>query len=203
MLTRSSCLSFRRQQASSLNLIILYYAIYGSTQAHKHEQLKNIKTTWKIFKKRKYKSKMLLLLPGYKHQHMNFLSCHKVITGVYDRYTTTSFLLYVTACHHTDLFRQTSIPPPVSGRMYTVVQIHKEYNCWSFNSSKHVFDTWTTHPFNDPLSRTTQVSRYQKGETNLDFTEARDSERPSAWPDASLHLAPDRQPCPHPTTQVF
>ena len=33
-----------------------------------------------------------------------------------------------------------------------------------------------THPFNGPLSRTTQVSRYQKGNTNLDFTEARDSE---------------------------
>jgi len=27
------------------------------------------------------------------------------------------------------------------------------------------------------LSRTTQVSQYQKGKTNLDFTEARDSER--------------------------
>jgi len=34
-----------------------------------------------------------------------------------------------------------------------------------------------THPFNGPLSRTTQVSRYQKGKTSLDFTEARDSER--------------------------
>ena len=32
------------------------------------------------------------------------------------------------------------------------------------------------HPFNDPLSGTTQVSRYQEGKTNLDFTEARDSE---------------------------
>jgi len=31
-----------------------------------------------------------------------------------------------------------------------------------------------THPFNGPLSRTTQVSRYQKGKTNLDFAEARD-----------------------------
>jgi len=30
--------------------------------------------------------------------------------------------------------------------------------------------------FNDPLSRTTRVSQYQKGKTNLDFTEARDSE---------------------------
>ena len=33
-----------------------------------------------------------------------------------------------------------------------------------------------THPFNGPLSRTTQVGRYQKGKINLDFTEARDSE---------------------------
>jgi len=29
-----------------------------------------------------------------------------------------------------------------------------------------------THTFNGPLSLTTQVSRYQKGKTNLDFTEA-------------------------------
>jgi len=33
-----------------------------------------------------------------------------------------------------------------------------------------------THPFNGPLSGTTQVSRYQTGKTSLDFTEARDSE---------------------------
>ena len=32
------------------------------------------------------------------------------------------------------------------------------------------------HPFNDPLPGTTRVSRYQKGKTNLDFTEARDLE---------------------------
>jgi len=30
--------------------------------------------------------------------------------------------------------------------------------------------------FNGPLSMTTQVGWYQKGKTNLDFTEARDSE---------------------------
>jgi len=46
------------------------------------------------------------------------------------------------------------------------------------SQSKH---KWThtharTHPFNGPLSGTTQVSRYQKGKTNLDFTEARNSE---------------------------
>jgi len=51
-----------------------------------------------------------------------------------------------------------------------------------------------THPFNGPLSGTTRVSRYQKGKTDLDFTEARDSEW--QWHQlghyASLHLAPDR-----------
>ena len=33
-----------------------------------------------------------------------------------------------------------------------------------------------TYPFNGPFSGTTQVSHYQKGKTNLDFTEASDSE---------------------------
>ena len=33
-----------------------------------------------------------------------------------------------------------------------------------------------THPFNGPFSGTTQVSWYQKGKTNLDFTGARGSE---------------------------
>ena len=33
-----------------------------------------------------------------------------------------------------------------------------------------------THPFNGPFSGTTRVSQYQKGKTNLDFAEARDSE---------------------------
>jgi len=33
-----------------------------------------------------------------------------------------------------------------------------------------------TRTFNGPFSRTTRVGRYQKGKTNVDFTEARDSE---------------------------
>jgi len=32
-----------------------------------------------------------------------------------------------------------------------------------------------THPFSSPLSGTTQVSQYQKGKNNLDFTEARET----------------------------
>ena len=42
--------------------------------------------------------------------------------------------------------------------------------------AKHRCTHTHTHPFNGPLSVTTQVSRYQKGKTNLVFTEARDSE---------------------------
>jgi len=62
-----------------------------------------------------------------------------------------------------------------------------------------------THPFNGPLSGTTQVSRYQKVKTNLDFTEARDSE----WQWHQLgHMqvctfVPDRKPHQHPITQFF
>jgi len=46
------------------------------------------------------------------------------------------------------------------------------------------------------------VSWYQKGKTNLDFTEARVAVA-SAGTYASLQLAPGRQPCQHPTTQFF
>ena len=41
---------------------------------------------------------------------------------------------------------------------------------------KHTHTHTHTHTFNGPLSGTTQVSWYQKGKTNLDSTEARDSE---------------------------
>ena len=47
---------------------------------------------------------------------------------------------------------------------------------WLILCNTHTHTHTHTHPFNGPLSRTTQVSRYQKGKTNLDFTEARDSE---------------------------
>jgi len=46
----------------------------------------------------------------------------------------------------------------------------------SISASNSNYQIIHTHPFNGPFSGTTQVSRYQKGKTNLDFTEARDSE---------------------------
>jgi len=42
--------------------------------------------------------------------------------------------------------------------------------------SRQITTPTHTHPFNGHFSGTTQVNRYQKGKTNLDFTEARDSE---------------------------
>ena len=48
--------------------------------------------------------------------------------------------------------------------------------CYCTFLSHLVLKYTLTHPFNCSFSGTTQVSRYQKGKTNLDFTEARDSE---------------------------
>jgi len=50
---------------------------------------------------------------------------------------------------------------------------------FKYRDKQQLLTTYThthTHPFNVPLSRTTQVSWYQKGKTNLDFTEARERE---------------------------
>ena len=44
------------------------------------------------------------------------------------------------------------------------------------NKIRHKHTHTHTHPFNGPFSGTTRVSWYQKGKTNLDFTEAIDSE---------------------------
>jgi len=53
--------------------------------------------------------------------------------------------------------------------------------CWDASHGNGCSKTWVykhthTYPFYGPFSRTTRVSRYQKGKTNLDFTEARSSE---------------------------
>jgi len=50
---------------------------------------------------------------------------------------------------------------------------------YNYSNSRNVgiwYKLTHTHPFHGPLSGTTWVSRYQKGKTSLDFTEARDSE---------------------------
>jgi len=65
---------------------------------------------------------------------------------------------------------------------------------------RHLYRTQHTHPFNGPLSRSTLVSRYQKGNTNLDFTEARDYEwqwHQLGHMQVCTSLQTDTMPAPH------
>jgi len=55
----------------------------------------------------------------------------------------------------------------------TLLQNNSDSKTWA-----HLLQLTHKRTFNGPFSGTTRVSRYQKGKTNLDFTEARDSE----WP---------------------
>jgi len=65
---------------------------------------------------------------------------------------------------------------------------------------KIYFSNKHTDPFNGPFSGTTWVSRYQKGKTNLDFTEARDSEwqwHQLGHMQVCTRLQTDNTPAPH------
>ena len=75
---------------------------------------------------------------------------------------------------HLDDSEKTSLPTDVSGHR----PLHRLNAKRSVSSPiKTARYTHThTHSFNGPLSGTTRVGQYQKGKTNLDFTEARDSE---------------------------
>jgi len=44
------------------------------------------------------------------------------------------------------------------------------------DKNKHTYNKLHLHKFNGPFSWSNRVSQYQKGKTNLDFTEARDSQ---------------------------
>jgi len=77
-----------------------------------------------------------------------------------------------------------------SAKPLPAVDVHfiwSHFNTMSLSSDTSIYSQYTlarartharthAHPFNSPFSRTTWISRYQKGKTNLDFTEARDSE---------------------------
>jgi len=72
------------------------------------------------------------------------------------------------------------VDPDVSKRLFFKYFSQKSANffCnnWLFKMHPISEEHTHTHPFNGPLSGTTQMSRYQKGKTKLDFTGARDSE---------------------------
>ena len=72
---------------------------------------------------------------------------------------------------------------PTNAEVYNILQLSQRrtqpwlqitctQNSVNFGYGYHTH----THPFNGPLSGTTRVRRYQKGKTNLDFPEARESE---------------------------
>jgi len=73
-------------------------------------------------------------------------------------------------------FLQKKFPPPI------FFMVHLLHRLYGVDAPAH------THPFNGSFSGTTQVSRYQNGKTNLDFTEAGDSE----W---QLHQLGHMQDC--------
>ena len=60
--------------------------------------------------------------------------------------------------------------------MPTLLQVHHTRARTHARTHAHAHTQTHTHPFNGPFSGTTRVIRYQKGEINVDFTEARDSE---------------------------
>ena len=60
--------------------------------------------------------------------------------------------------------------------MVLIIALRRLWHLPNLNALVVVSKGMHTRAFNGPLSGTTQVSRYQKGKTNLDFTEARDSE---------------------------
>jgi len=82
----------------------------------------------------------------------------------------------------------THLPVRVTFTRAVLSAYDKKGNCYARHRQTNYPTRWTqanqltdhththTHPFNGPFSGTTQVSRYQKGKTDLDFTEARDSE---------------------------
>ena len=87
--------------------------------------------------------------------------------------------------------------------------------CATFSAYMKLNTDTHTHTFNGPFSGTTRVSRYQKGKTNLDFTEARFSGSGISWaicksaprsrqiampaPHRSVFYRPDALPAAQPT----
>ena len=95
------------------------------------------------------------------------------MTSVTDDSARSNKITHVSVPFHHHRATKTQLP---SASKYLV----KSFRHW-LPFSESVTTVWRhthpfTHPFNGSFSGTTQVSRYQKGKTNLDFTGARDSE---------------------------
>ena len=108
------------------------------------------------------------------------LECTMAPDGEYCAGQTCTGMKITPIPTHTHPVSTTSSPAPtkinsIPARVLSNSRPFQHINCLIHNIT--YINTHThTHPFNDPLSRTTQVSRYRRGKTNVDFTEARDSE---------------------------
>ena len=105
--------------------------------------------------------------------HITLLVCETLY--VHNQPTTTTTILQ-------PLYRSTCVSRHLQSRTggfcrcKVLLPAGRSWWLWSWYC---IFITHThthTHPFNGPFSGTTWVSQYQKGKTNLEFTEARDSE---------------------------
>ena len=65
---------------------------------------------------------------------------------------------------------------PLRGRICCKARTQSGSPFQALRTHTHTHRHTHTHTFNGPLSGSARVSQYQKGKTNLDFTEARDSE---------------------------
>ena len=117
-----------------------------------------------------------------------------VVVAVCRRFTLSlslSALFLATARHQTWNWVTGSPGQWVIWVIFHVRVTHRVIKVWpSSMSAVHALSAWLatasqvvlvyqfthTHPYKGPFSGTTRVSRYQKGKTNLDFTEAQDSE---------------------------
>jgi len=123
----------------------------------------------------------VLLIPYVSIRQLRMLAPFSMLANVL---TVVGLALTLFYCF-TDL-------PPVSDRpavasIYTLplyfgiaiftFEVDRQIGVWSNYYQQHFsVDTTTPHPLNGPLSGNTPVSRYQNGKTNLDLTDARDSE---------------------------
>jgi len=103
--------------------------------------------------------------------------------------------------------RSSAVSPPVA--LYRIVTLGTGGRLYARIWPIYIFVTsisdlllTSSYPFNGPLSVTTRVSRYQKGKTNLDFTEARDSEW--QWNQlGQMQVCTSLQTTPAPQRSVF
>ena len=145
----------------------------------------------------------MLLISYFSFVSQNFqrnlskLTVHCYVSSMFD--CQSSLLYVIMERGEMDLasfFRASKTCPDVSRRfinpcwvqmLHAVQALHQQGNVPSFPHSNasgsvhsvphtHARTHAHTHTFNGPFSGTTQVSRYQKGKTNVDFTEATDSE---------------------------